>query len=387
MRMTARKLQPFGTTIFSEMTRLAIEHGAVNLAQGFPDFEGPAELREWAVEALRGGDNQYARSQGHPELVRAVAGHQSRHHGLDYEPMTEVGVYSGATEGIAAALLGLLDPGDEVILFEPYYDSYPACLALAGALPRFLTLRFPDFTIDFDELERLVGPRTRAILVNSPHNPTGKVLEGEEQEALARFARAHDLIVIADEVYEHLWYEGHRHRPIAALEGMRERTLTISSAGKTWSYTGWKIGWATGPRALVAGAQAAHQFLTFATATPLQRAVARALDEIGDDFYRELRADYDARRRRLASGLEKVGFRLAPCAGTYFITADFSALDEGDDRDFALRLIREAGVAAIPPSVFYTRDPEAGRKLLRFAFCKRDQTIDAALDRLERHFS
>jgi N-succinyldiaminopimelate aminotransferase len=316
-----------------------------------------------------------------------VAAHQKHHHGLEYDPMSEVGVYSGATEGIAAALIGLLDPGDEVILFEPYYDSYPACLAIAGAVPRYLTLRFPDFAIDFDELARLVGPRTRAILLNSPHNPTGSVLEGEEQARLARFAVEHDLVVISDEVYEHLWYEGHRHRPIAALEGMRERTLTISSAGKTWSYTGWKIGWATGPRPLVAGAQAAHQFLTFATATPLQRAVARALTEIGDDFYEELRADYDAKRRRLDAGLRKVGFVTAPCRGTYFITADFSALDAGNDRDFVMRLIREAGVAAIPPSVFYARDPAAGRKLLRFAFCKKDATLDAALDRLETCFS
>ncbi len=385
--MTSKKLAPFGTTIFSEMTRLALEHEAVNLAQGFPDFEGPAELREWAVEALRGGDNQYARSQGHPELVRAVAAHQKRHHDLDYDPMTEVGVYSGATEGIAAALIGLLDPGDEVILFEPYYDSYPACLAMAGAVPRFLTLRFPDFAIDFDELGRLVGPRTRAILLNSPHNPTGMVLEGEEQARLARFAVEHDLIVISDEVYEHLWFEGHRHVPIAAREGMRDRTLTISSAGKTWSYTGWKIGWATGPRPLVAGAQAAHQFLTFATATPLQRAVARALTEIGDEFYEDLRADYDAKRRRLEAGLRRVGFVTAPCRGTYFITADFSALDDGHDRDFVMRLIREVGVAAIPPSVFYGRDPEAGRKLLRFAFCKKDATLDAALSRLEACFS
>jgi N-succinyldiaminopimelate aminotransferase len=376
------KLKPFGTTIFSEMTALALEHDAINLSQGFPDFEGPAEMLEAAVDALRSGDNQYARSQGHPKLVNAVARHQERHYGLTFDPMTEVTVFSGATEGIASSMLGLLNPGDEVILFEPFYDSYPACVALAGAVPRYCTLRFPDFALDVDELAGLFTDRTKLLLLNTPHNPTGKVFDENELEAIAALCKQHDVIVLTDEVYEHLVFDGAKHVPMASLPGMRERTLTLSSAGKTFSFTGWKIGWATGPAGLVAAAQAAHQFVTFATATPLQVAVAHALDNLGDDYYDGFIADYDEKRRFLIDTLTRAGLVPAPPRGTYFVLADFTPIHPGDDRAFVRTLIKEKKVAAIPPSVFYKANPEAGQKLVRFAFCKRMETLRAAAERL-----
>jgi N-succinyldiaminopimelate aminotransferase len=375
-------LAPFGTTIFSEMTRLALEHGAVNLAQGFPDFDGPAELVEEVCQALRRGDNQYARSMGHPLLVSALARRQRALYDLSYEPMSEVVVTSGATETIAAAILGLLRAGDEVILFEPFYDSYQACLAMAGARPRLLTLRFPDFAVDLDELAALVTPATRAIVLNSPHNPTGRVFSRAELEGIAALARRHDLWVISDEVYEHLTYDGHRHVPIATLQGMRERTLTISSAGKTFSVTGWKVGWAFGPAAMVGAVQAAHQFLTFATATPMQVGLARFLDGLAPTFYAELAAQFAARRDALAAVLREVGFDVAASHGTYFLIAGFHQLSQRPDREFAEELIQRVGVAAIPPSVFYTARPDEGRRLLRFAFCKRAETLELAATRL-----
>ena len=381
--MISQKLRPFGTTIFAEMTKLAMEHDAINLAQGFPDFEGPALMRDFAVAAIHGGDNQYARSQGHPRLVRAVARDRERL-GVGYDPMTEVAVTAGATEGIAAALFGLLDPGDEVILIEPHYDSYPACLAMAGATPKYLTLRFPDFALDPVALEALVGPRTRAILLNTPHNPTGKVFARSELEAIADLCRRKDLIVITDEVYERLVYDGARHESLAALPGMRERTLSLSSAGKTFSFTGWKIGWAVGPEPLIRGLQAAHQFLTFAVSTPMQIAVARALETLDESFYASVVAEFTDRRDFLRDVLERSGFRTAPCFGAYFLLADFSKLSMADDRSFAKMLTQEAGVAAIPPSVFYGGRPDEGRSLVRFAFCKRMETLKRAAERLGR---
>lgn len=379
---TSEKLRPFGTSIFSEMTRLAQEHGAINLSQGFPDFDGPPEIVDAVVSALREGHNQYARSMGHPELVTALAERQARLYGTAYDPLTEVLVTSGATEAIASSLLGLLDPGDEVILIEPFYDSYPACLAMARAVPKYLTLRFPDFALDVDALKALIGPRTRAILVNSPHNPSGKVFSPAEQQAIAELAVAHDLWVISDEVYEHLTYDGARHVPLASLPGMRERTLTISSAGKTFSFTGWKVGWLLGPAPMIAAVQAAHQFITFATSTPMQVGLARTLRALPDSFYTTLAAEYLARRDTMLAVLREVGFDVAVPRGTYFIVAGFGALDAGDDRSFAKRLITEVGVATIPPSVFYAARPEEGRKLLRFAFCKKDSTLAAASARL-----
>ncbi len=382
--MISRRLQPFGTTIFSEMTRLALAHGAINLSQGFPDFDGPPAILAAAARALQAGENQYARSMGHPRLVRAVAAAVARDQGLTYDPDGEVAITCGATEGIAAAMLGLLEPGDEVLACEPVYDSYPAAAAMAGARIVPITLRFPDFTLDTDAVERAITPRTRLLLLNSPHNPTGKVFGGDELAALADICRRHDLLVLSDEVYEHLAYDGREHRSIAALDGMRERTLRLSSAGKTFSCTGWKIGWATGPQPLIASLQAAHQFLTFCAATPLQVAVAHALETLDDGFYTDLRAQYQARRDFLAGVLTDVGFRVAPCQGTYFLMADISGLWEGDDVSFARHLIADRGVAAIPPSVFYLDAKDEGRRLLRFAFCKEMATLEEAATRL-RH--
>ncbi len=380
----SQKLAPFGTTIFSEMTKLALEHEAINLSQGFPDFDGPPELIDEVSRAMREGYNQYARSMGHPILVTALAERQRKLYGQSYAPMEEVVVTSGATETIASALLGLVSPGDEVILIEPYYDSYPACLAMAGATPKHLTLRFPDFSLDPAALEALVSDRTRVILMNSPHNPTGHVFAATELEAIAKIAIKHDLWVISDEVYEHLTYDGLKHRSIANAPGMRERTLIISSAGKTFSFTGWKIGWAFGPAKMVAAVQAAHQFITFATSTPMQVALGRFLTTLGDDFYATLAREYQARRDRLLPVLREVGFDVAVPQGTYFIVGSFAALSSEDDKTYARRLIREIGVATIPPSVFYAARPEEGQKLLRFAFCKRDATLDAAAERLRR---
>ena len=380
--MISKKLEPFGTTIFSEMTALALEHGAINLSQGFPDFEGPAAVLEAAVDALRSGDNQYARSMGHPKLVQAIARHQERHYGIELDPMTEVSVFSGATEGIASSLLGLLNPGDEVILFEPFYDSYPACVALAGAVPRYFTLRFPEFALDADQLASLFTGCTRLLLLNTPHNPTGKVFTADELRVIAELCTKHDVIVLTDEVYEHLVFDGAEHVPLASLPGMRERTLSLSSAGKTFSFTGWKVGWATGPAELVAAAQAAHQFVTFATATPLQVAVAHALDHLGDDYYRSFIAGYGEKRQFLLDTLRGAGLDPAPPNGTYFVLADFTGIHPGDDRSFVRSLIAEKGVAAIPPSVFYRSNPEEGRRLVRFAFCKKMETLRAAAERL-----
>lgn len=383
------KLAPFGTTIFSEMTRLAIEHGAVNLAQGFPDFDGPPALIEEVCKSLRAGENQYARSMGHPLLVAALARRQERLYGpsMSFDPLREVAVTSGATEAIAAALIGLLQPGDEVILVEPFYDSYQACLAMAGAVPRYLTLRFPDFALDGDELDALITPRTRAIVINTPHNPTGRVFSRAELLRVAAAAQKHDLWVISDEVYEHLTYDGHRHIPIASLEGMRERTLTISSAGKTFSVTGWKIGWCFGPAAMVAAVQAAHQFLTFAVSTPVQTGLARFLDQIDQlvpGFYEDLARQYTARRDHLLAVLREIGFEVPGAAGTYFLIGSFERLSQKSDREYAVQLVQEIGLAAIPPSVFYAARPEEGRRLLRFAFCKRTETLDAAAERLRK---
>lgn len=380
--MISKKLKPFGTTIFAEMTRLAVEHDAINLSQGFPDFEGPREVRDAAVAALESGENQYARSNGHPRLVKAVAAHQAQLYGLEYDPMREVGVFSGCTEAIASSLLGLFDPGDEVVLFEPYYDSYPAVLSMAGAAPRFCTLRFPGYALDVDALEALVGPRTRAIMLNTPHNPSGKVFTVEELDAIADVARRHDLIVISDEVYEHLTFDGIAHVPIASRPGMKVRTLTLSSAGKSFGFTGWKVGWATGPASLIEAAQAAHQFVTFATATPLQVAVAVALESLGEEFYESQRRAYQERRDFLASLLEESGFEVSLPQGTYFILADFRNLWQGDDVTFVRHLVAEKGVAAIPPSVFYKDDVDEGRHLVRFAFCKRMETLQMAAERL-----
>ncbi|MCA9667579.1 MAG: aminotransferase class I/II-fold pyridoxal phosphate-dependent enzyme [Myxococcales bacterium] len=383
--LTAR-LQGFGTTIFAEVTRAAIEHDAVNLGQGFPDFDGLDFVREAAIEALRAGHNQYARSFGVPALNRAIAAHQKRFYDIDCDPDSEVTVYSGATEAIFAALQALCDVGDEVVMFEPYYDSYLASICMAGAAPRVQTLRAvegedgPTFRFDADALERVVSGKTRAILLNTPHNPSGRVFSREELAQIAAIARKNDLIVISDEVYEHLVYEG-QHVPIATLPGMRERTVTISSAGKTFSLTGWKVGWTVAPPPLTRALRSAHQFITFATATPLQHAIAVALEQADERYYDELVAAYRARRDKLCAGLSEVGFAPARPEGTYFVCADIRPL--GFESDVALcRVLPErAGVAAIPTSAF-CRNKAEGEHLVRFAFCKSEALLDEGIRRL-----
>lgn len=380
--MTAARLAPFGTSIFTEITGLAIQHGAINLAQGFPDFDGPPEILEAAGAAMRAGQNQYARSPGLPALAQAIAARQERRYGLAFDWASEVVVTTGATEALAAAMLGLVNPGDEVILFEPFYDSYPACVAMAGAKARFCPLHFPDFALDVTALAGLFNDRTRLLVLNSPHNPSGKVFSRDELQALAELCQRHDVLVLTDEVYEHLTFGSAEHVPLAGLPGMRERTLTLSSTGKTFSLTGWKIGWAIGPAPLVAATQAAHQFLTFCAPTPLQAAMAVALTEFGDEYLAEYRQAYTERRTLLLDILRASGFQASAPAGTYFALVAFEGLDDGDDRAFTQRLIADIGVAAIPASAFYHDHVEEGRRLLRFAFCKRPETLHAAGERL-----
>ena len=381
---TSEKLRPFGTTIFSEMTKLALEHEAINLSQGFPDFEGPHAVIDEVTGALNEGHNQYARSMGHPELVAAIAATQLARHGLEYDPMTEIGVTSGATEAIAAALIGLCNAGDEVLLFEPFYDSYPASVAMAGAVPRFVPLRFGDFAVDDDTLDAAITDRTKVVVINTPHNPTGKVFTADELARIAARCIERDIVVISDEVYEYLTYDGTKHETIARVPGMRERTLRISSAGKSYSFTGWKVGWGMGPAPMIAAMQAAHQFLTFATATPLQVGLARAMTSLGDDYHRTLVSQYTERRDFLVRTLEAAKLKVAVPKGAYFVLADFTDVFDGDDRAFAKYLIESIGVAAIPPSVFYRAAPEEGRRLIRFAFCKRMSTLERAAERLAR---
>jgi N-succinyldiaminopimelate aminotransferase len=380
--MFAERFVPFGTTIFSEMTKLANEKGAINLAQGFPDFDAPSEMLEEAVQALRNGENQYARSMGHMPLAKTLSEKINRDYGLDADPYREIIVTSGATEGIASTFLGLLNPGDEVVFFEPHYDSYPACVAIAGATARFCTLKFPDFHIDFEELEGCFSEKTRVLFINTPHNPTGKVFTEEELERLAELCIRRDVLVVTDEVYEHITYDGAEHIPMAKLPGMRERTLTISGAGKTFSMTGWRIGWISGPADLIEAVQRAHQYVTFAPATPLQHALARGIAAVGDDYFRTLRRDYTERRDLLIPVLRQKGLKVAIPKGAYYVLADFSHIWEGDDKGFVHHLIDHVGVAAIPPSSFYTAAPEEGQRLVRFAFCKRIDTLRQAADRL-----
>ncbi|MFG2299761.1 pyridoxal phosphate-dependent aminotransferase [Actinacidiphila glaucinigra] len=377
-----RALAEFGTTIFAEMSALALRTGAINLGQGFPDTDGPEEVREAAVRALRDGrGNQYPPGPGVPELRQAVAEHQSRFHGLGFDPDTEVLVTAGATEAIAAAMLGLLEPGDEVIAFEPFYDSYAACIAMAGARRVPLTLRAPSFRPDLDALRAAVTPRTRLLLLNSPHNPTGMVLTREELAAIAELAVERDLIVVSDEVYEHLTY-GVEHLPLASFPGMRDRTVTISSSGKTFSFTGWKVGWVTAAPALVSAVRAAKQYLTYVSAGPFQYAVAEAL-RLPDAYYRDFREDLRRKRDLLSDGLEQAGFRVFRPEGTYFVTTDIRPLDEKDGLAFCRALPERCGVVAVPNVIFYD-DAEEGRSLVRFAFCKREDVLRESVERLRR---
>lgn len=382
--MLATRLQGIPPTIFSEMSALAVRTQSVNLGQGFPDVDGPPSVIARAVAALEGGQNQYAPGLGVPALRQAVARHQLRHYGLELDPDSQVVVTTGCTEGIAAALLGLVDPGDEVVVLEPYYDSYVAMIQMAGGVRRPVTLRAPDYRLDPDELRAAVTPRTRLLLVNSPHNPTGTVLTREELGVIAEVAVEHDLVVVTDEVYEHLTFTGHEHVPLATLPGMFERTLTLSSAGKSWSFTGWKVGWATGPAELVDAVLAAKQWLTFTSGAPLQPAVAHALDE-EPDFPTRLAAQLQQRRDLLCAGLTEVGLDVRVPEGTYFATADVSGLGWKDGLSFCLALPDRAGVVAIPSQVFYDDpdSPGAGRHLVRWAFCKEPEMIEEGLRRLK----
>jgi N-succinyldiaminopimelate aminotransferase len=372
MSRAAKRLDGLGTTIFTEMTALAVATGAINLGQGFPDTDGPAEVIEAAVSALRGGANQYAPLPGVPALREAIFEHQRRWYGLEPEDLL---VTFGATEAIAAAVLGLCDPGDEVIVIEPYYDSYPAVIAFAGAARRAVTLRPPDFRLHADGLRAAIGPRTRLLMLNTPHNPTGRVFTRRELEAVAEVCVEYDLVCISDEVYEHLVYDG-EHLPPATLPGMAERTLTVSSVGKSFSVTGWKTGWCSGPAELVAATRTAKQFLTFAGGTPLQHAAAAAL-ALPESVLLALRDSLARKRDMLGEGLRAAGLSPLPSAATYFINAD---VDEDAVR-WCRELPERAGIVAIPTSVFYD-DKQAGPTLVRFAFCKRDEVIAEAARRL-----
>ena len=375
------RLQGFGTTVFTEMTRLALQHGAVNLGQGFPNFDGPEFVKEAAIAAIKAGHNQYARMFGIPDLNRAIAEHQRRFYDLRYDPDTEITVYCGATEAICATFQALCETGDEVVMFEPFYDSYRASITMAGAVPRVVTLRAPDFSYRPEELEAAITPKTRAILLNSPHNPSGKVFSRSELEHIAALCHQHDLIAVTDEVYEHLVYEG-THVPLASLPGMQERTVLISSSGKTFSFTGWKVGHTCAPPAITAALRCAHQFVTFCTAPPFQHALARAF--VADDaFFTDLTRDYQARRDRLCDGLREIGLGVLRPAGTYFVMTDIRPLGYDDDLAFCRMLPEKIGVAAIPPSSFYV-NPKEGRHLVRWAFCKTDDVLDEALKRLQK---
>lgn len=378
---SASRLHGLGTSIFAEMTLLAERHQAVNLSQGFPDFPGPDFLKEAAIRAIHADHNQYARSRGEPPLVEAIARSIQSRTGLAFDPMTEIAVFAGATEALHCAFLSFCNPGDEVVMLEPYYDSYRAGTAIAGAVPRFVPLRSPEFRWDSAELAAAFSPRTRLFLLNTPHNPTGRVFTRSELEEVAALCREHDVLCVADEVYDRLVYDG-AHLSIAALPGMRERTLLINSTGKTFSLTGWKIGYAAAPTALSAALAMSHQFVTFAVATPFQHAMAEAMNA-PQSYYDDLLAVYRRRRDMLVSGLDRCGFEVIEPEGTYFALADIRPLGFNDDVTFCRHLVERIGVAAIPPTAFYEHR-ELGRHLVRFAFCKKEETIAAALERLER---
>jgi N-succinyldiaminopimelate aminotransferase len=376
----ATRLHGLGTTIFAEMSALALRTESINLGQGFPDTDGPESVVEAAVDAMRNGRNQYPPTVGTPELRTAVAAHQRRFYGLEYDPDAEIVVTTGATEAIAAAMLALVEPGDEVVMLEPYYDSYVAVVAMAGGVRVPVTLHAPDFRIDLDALRAAVTPRTKVLLLNSPHNPTGTVLTDEEQTAIAEVAVEHDLVVVTDEVYEHLTYDDVVHRPMATYPGMRERTVTISSGGKSFSFTGWKIGWACAAPDLVRAVTTAKQFLTFATGAPFQPAIAQAL-ALGDDYFAEFRGTLQAKRDRLCDGLADVGLEVLRPQGTYFVSTDIRSIGYDDGVEFCRSLPHRCGVVAVPHEVFYDH-AEVGRPLVRWAFCKRDEVLDEAVARL-----
>ncbi|MEA2537538.1 MAG: L-glutamine---4-(methylsulfanyl)-2-oxobutanoate aminotransferase [Chloroflexota bacterium] len=372
----------FTESVIREMNRLAVAAGAVTLAQGFPDFESPRELREAAVEALREDISQYAITWGAKPLREAIAAKTARFHpGWVVDPETQVTVTCGATEAMIAAMLGVVDPGDEILVFEPFYENYGPDAILTGATTRYVTLHEPDWAIDPDELRAAFTPRTRAIVVNSPHNPTGKVFSRAELELIAELCQEHDAVALTDDIYQHIVFEG-EHIPLATLPGMAERTIAIDSLSKTYSVTGWRIGWAIASPELSVGIRRVHDFLTVGAAAPLQAAAEVALG-FGDDYYATLAADYRARRDRILPALEAAGFRVHRPAGAYYVMTDIRDLTDEDDVTFARRLIARPGIAGVPGSSFFSH-PELGRHKLRFAFPKRIETLDAAAERLSQ---
>jgi len=374
-----RRLEGFGTTIFAEMSALAAREGAINLGQGFPDTDGPEAVTEAAKRAISSGHNQYAPGSGVAALRSAIALHQQRFYSLEFDPESEVLVTTGATEAIAATILALCEPGDSVVSFEPYYDSYAASIALAGATHRVVPLRPPEWSFDPDELSRVITGQTRLLLLNSPHNPTGKVFGPDELAVIAALCVEHNLVAVTDEVYEHLVFDG-VHIPLASLPGMRDRTVTISSAGKTFSLTGWKIGWICAPAEIVTAVRTVKQFLTYASGTPFQHAVAEGL-ALPDQFYAAAAAALCSRRDELCDGLEALGLSVMRPAGTYFATVDIRSVGYVDGYEFCMDLVGRCGVAAIPTEYFYS-DRAAGRFLVRFAFCKRPEVLAEAIERL-----
>jgi len=379
-------LGSIGTTIFTVMSALATEHQSINLGQGFPDTEGPEDVVQAAADALKDGRNQYPPMPGVPELRQAVANANRRFYSLDIDWATEVTVTSGATEAITACLMAVLDPGDEVVLIEPLYDTYVPVVRMLGAVPRIVRLAPPVWELPRDELAAAFGPKTKAILFNTPMNPCGKVFSAEELAFLADLIRRHDTYAICDEVYEHLVFDGRKHIPLMTLPGMRERAMRIGSAGKTFSLTGWKVGYVTAAATLTSLVRKAHQNLTFTTAPNLQRAVAVGLGK-DDAYFAGLSRGLQARRDQMIAGLAEIGFGVLPTSGSYFINTDFTPLRfNGDDVAFCRHLTEHAGVTAIPVSAFYD-EPGAPTHYARFAFCKRPEVLAEALGRLKRHFA
>ena len=381
----AKRVAGFGTTIFSEMNQLAIKHHAVNLGQGAPNFEGPSEILDAAQRALFSGkNNQYAPGYGIKSLRHAIAEHEQQHFGYNIDPDRQITVTVGATEAIFASILGLTDPGDEVILFEPFYDSYVPNLTMAGVTPRYLPLRPPEWSFDVDELLTLFNDKTRAIIINTPHNPTGKIFSDAELKQIAELCIQHDVIAITDEVYEHIVFDGVVHRPLITFDGMQDRTVKISSLGKTFSTTGWKIGWAVGNQALITGVQRARQYMSFCAAHPLQVGAVAAL-QLPASYYVELRDMYQAKRDLLVDILSRAGLKPEVPQGSYFVMADFSDVFDGDDIAFAKWLTTDIGVACIPPTVFYTsKHKHFVEKQARFGFCKTDDILHQAAEKLEK---
>jgi len=373
-------MREFGETIFAEMSALAVKTGAINLGQGFPDTDGPQEIAELAITAIRDGHNQYPPGLGIKKLRDAISHHQMRFYGLEFDPETEVLVTAGATEAIAASLLAICEQGDEIITFEPYYDSYAASIALAGGVRRVVTLNTPEYTFSIDDLEKLINGKTKAILLNSPHNPTGKVFTHNELSQIANLCIEHDLVAICDEVYEHLVFEG-EHIPLIQYPGMRDRTIQISSAGKTFSFTGWKIGWVCAQPALLDTVRTAKQFLTYVNGAPFQHAIAEALN-LSDHYFDNFLEDMRAKRDCLSQGLEKAGLTTFTPQGTYFVTADIEKLGYEDGKQFCLDLPVQCGVVAVPNVVFYD-NKDLGSTLIRFAFCKKLDVLEEAVERLQ----